>query len=158
MNHNSQKSPQNRAVFDRFDRSVVFLKIQLLLNTNAKGEVKREEVISIARLQEDRERIVASIGVAGLWGHVSFFLGVIFAVLGVIGDAANVTLGLEPMSWFLLAIVASVLSIPWFIGLAMAWYLSTTEAKSEKEELTLKQKKLSRFQVKRCLSLCLGKC
>ena len=83
----------------------------------------------MTRLWEDRKRIVASIGVQGLWGHISFFLGIVFAVLGVIGDAANVTLGLDPISWFLLAIVASVLSIPWFIGLAMAWYLSTTEAK-----------------------------
>jgi len=88
----------------------------------------------MARHWEDRKRIVASIGISGLCGHISFFLGVIFAVLGVIGDAANVSLGLEPMSWFLLAIVTSVLSIPWFIGLAMAWYLSTTQAKSEKEE------------------------
>ena len=67
-------------------------------------------------LWEDRKRVVASIGVQGLWGHISFFLGIIFAVIGVIGDATNVTLGLEPMSWFLLAIVASLLALPWFIG------------------------------------------
>jgi len=85
-------------------------------------------------LWEDRKRVVASIGVQGLWGHISFFLGIIFAVIGVIGDATNVTLGLEPMSWFLLAIVASLLALPWFIGWAVAWYLSTTEAKSKKEE------------------------
>lgn len=88
----------------------------------------------MARRWEDRKQMAASIGTAGLWGHICWFLGIIFAVLGVIGDAANVSLGLEPMSWFLLAIVASVLSISLFIGLAMAWYLSTTEAKSEKEE------------------------
>jgi len=83
---------------------------------------------------EDRKQIVAGIGVSGLWGHISFFLGIIFAVLGVIGDAANINLGLEPMSWFLLAIVAFLLALSLFIGWAVAWYLSTTEAKSEKEE------------------------
>jgi putative effector of murein hydrolase LrgA (UPF0299 family) len=55
-------------------------------------------------------------------------------VLGVIGDAANVKLGLEPTSWLLLAIVASVLSVSLFIGWAVAWYLRSTEAKSEKKE------------------------
>jgi len=83
----------------------------------------------MTRRWEDRKQAAASIGPAGLWGHVSWFLGIIFAVLGVIGDAANVTLGLEPLSWFLLAIVASVLSISLFIGWAIAWYLTTTEAK-----------------------------
>jgi len=88
----------------------------------------------MARLWEDRKRVIASVSRAGLWGGTTFFLGVIFAVLGVIGDAANVTLGLEPMAWFLLAIVVSVLSVTFYIGWAVAWYLSTTEAKSKKEE------------------------
>jgi len=88
----------------------------------------------MAKRWEDRKRIVDSIGVAGLWGHVHWFLAVIFAVLGVIGDAANVTLGLEPMSWFMLAIVVSVLGIPMFMGVTLGWYLRSTETKSEKEE------------------------
>ena len=83
---------------------------------------------------EDRKRMVAGIGLEGLYGHIGWFLGLIFAVLGVIGDAANVNLGLEPISWFLLAIVASLLAIPFFMGVGVSWYLSTTEAKSEKEE------------------------
>jgi hypothetical protein len=50
-------------------------------------------------------------------------------VLGIIGDAANATLGLEPMSWFLLAIGAFVAGISFFIGWTAAWSSITTEAK-----------------------------
>jgi len=82
---------------------------------------------------EDRKQM-ADVRVAGLWGHICWFLGAIFAVLGIIGDAANVTLGLEPTSWLLLAIGAFVAGIPFFIGLGLAWYLRTTEAKGEKKE------------------------
>ena len=82
---------------------------------------------------EDREKLKASLGSVGLSAHICWFLGVIFAVLGIIADAAN-TLGLEPTSWFLLAVVAFLASIIWFFGVALAWYLRTTEAKSKKEE------------------------
>ena len=78
---------------------------------------------------EVREKLIASRGSEGLWGHALWLLAVIFAVLGVIGDAVNATLGLEPMSWFLLAIVTFLASITFFIGLAISWYLETTETK-----------------------------
>ena len=45
------------------------------------------------------------------WFFISLFLeclGLLFAVLGVIGDALSIMLGLESMSWFLLAIFFSV--------------------------------------------------
>jgi len=82
---------------------------------------------------ENRKQM-ADVRVAGLWGHTGWFLGAIFAVLGIIGDAANVTLGLEPTSWLLLAIAVFVASIPFYMGLGLAWYLRTTEAKSGKKE------------------------
>lgn len=74
---------------------------------------------------EDREQVRASIGSGGLLGHVSWFLGIIFAILGAISDVMDEALGLTSMSWFLLAIVVSLLSIPLFIGWAVAWYLET---------------------------------
>jgi len=86
----------------------------------------------MARHWEDREKIKVGIGSEGKWGHIFWFAAALFAVLGIVGDAANVTLGLEPMSWFLLAIVAFLASITFFIGWAVSWYLETTEAK-EKE-------------------------
>ena len=72
---------------------------------------------------ESRENMKASIRTSGLWGHILWFLGAIFAILGIIGDATNTNLGLEPLSWFALAAVVVLLSICMFIGLAIAWYL-----------------------------------
>jgi len=82
---------------------------------------------------ENRKRM-SDVRVMGLWGHAGWFIAVIFAVIGIIGDAANVAVGLEPMSWLLLAIFAILASIPFYLGLGMAWYLRTTEAKSKEKE------------------------
>ena len=83
----------------------------------------------MARHWEDREKMIASLGAGGGWAHTLWFIAVIFAVLGVIADAMNATIGLEPISWFLLAIATFLASITYFIGLAISWYLKTTEAK-----------------------------
>ena len=80
---------------------------------------------------EDREKMIARLGASALWAHILWFLAVIFVILGVIADAVNSPLGLEPMSWFLLAIAAFLASITYFIGWAISWYLKTTEAKKE---------------------------
>ena len=73
---------------------------------------------------ESRENMKASIRTSGLWGHILWFLGVIFAILGIIGDATNATLGLEPLSWLVLAAVVVLLGVCMFIGLAVSWYLA----------------------------------
>ena len=83
----------------------------------------------MVRHWEDREYLKKGIGSAGMWGHILWFLGLIFAVLGVTWDAMDITFGLTSMSWFLLAIVTSLLSIPMFIGMALGWYLETTSKK-----------------------------
>ena len=83
------------------------------------------------RHYEDREQMRAGIGSGGKTAHIYWFLAAIFAGLGISGDAANVTLGLEPISWFLLAIAAFLASITYFIGWAVSWYLETTEAKKK---------------------------
>ena len=80
---------------------------------------------------EDREKLKAGLRSTGAWGHYCWFLGMIFAVLGIIADAANVTLGLTSMGWFLLAIVTLVVSITMFFGMGLAWYLITTDRKKE---------------------------
>lgn len=81
----------------------------------------------MARHWEDRNYLVNSIGSAGSWGHALWFLTIIFAIIGVISDLANTAIGLTSMSWFLLAIVFGLLCIPFFIGIAMAWYLKSLE-------------------------------
>ena len=72
---------------------------------------------------EDREKLVASLGRQGMWAHVCWFLGAIFAVLGIIAGAMNSAVGLQPTYWFLLAIVAFLAGIPFFMGVALSWYL-----------------------------------
>jgi len=79
----------------------------------------------MVRAWEDLEKMKAGISSEGAWGHVLWILAIIFAVLGVIADAANVKLGLNACSWLLLAIVVAVLSVSSFIGWAVAWYLKT---------------------------------
>ena len=78
---------------------------------------------------EIRENMRANKRSSGLWGHIAWFIGLICVILGIIGDATNTTLGLEPLSWFALAAVVVLLGICMFIGLAISWYLKTTETK-----------------------------
>ena len=66
-----------------------------------------------------------------LMSRILFALGIIFAILGVISDAIDVTIGLQPISWFLLAICVFVAGIPPCIGWAVAVYLKTIKAKKE---------------------------
>ena len=73
-------------------------------------------------------------GLMRVWGGACWILGAIFAILGIIGDAMNATLGLEPTSWFLLAIALFVASIPEYIGWAVAVYFDAKEAKSKEKE------------------------
>jgi hypothetical protein len=82
----------------------------------------------------DRKKILASGGGWMMMAHYSTFVGMAFLLLGVISDAINSTLGLEPTSWLLLAIFAMLFSIPSFIGWHSALHLDATEAKREKEQ------------------------
>jgi hypothetical protein len=55
---------------------------------------------------KNREEVKTEIRDCDRVAGVSHYACFIFAALGVIGDAVNITLGLELMSWFLLSIVA----------------------------------------------------
>jgi len=96
------------------------------------------EVISMANSWEkswnDRKKILASGSGWMMMGHICAFVGIAFLLLGVISDAINATLGLEPTSWLLLAILAMLFGIPAFIGWHSALHLDATEAKREKEQ------------------------
>ena len=80
---------------------------------------------------ENREYLKASLGSSGMSAHICWLLGIVFAILGIIADAANITLGLTSMGWFLLAIVTFLVSITMFFGMGLAWYLITTDRKKE---------------------------
>ena len=74
-----------------------------------------------------KKEIVDGIGSSGAFGHAFWFLSIICAIIGIISDLGNWTLGLKVMYWFQLAIVLGILSISIFIGWAVAWYLKNTE-------------------------------
>jgi len=82
----------------------------------------------------DRKKILASGSGWMMMGHICVFVGIAFLLLGVISDAINTTLGLEPTSWLLLAIFAMLFGIPSFIGWHSALHLDAMEAKKGKEE------------------------
>jgi len=79
----------------------------------------------------DPQSIIDAGGYHLLGSRIFFILGLIFAILGIISDAMNATLGLEPISWFLLAIGVFVAGIAPCIGWAIAVYLKAIEAKKE---------------------------
>ena len=57
---------------------------------------------------KNREEAKKEIRLCALVGGLFQYVSLGFAALGVISDAFNITLGLESMSWFLLAIVVGV--------------------------------------------------
>lgn len=72
-------------------------------------------------------------GMSGVMGSVAFWLGLVFVVVGIIAEAKNTALGLEPMSWFLLAIAAFVLGLAYSLWCLIGLYFHVRETKSKKE-------------------------
>jgi len=81
---------------------------------------------------KNREHVKAEIRRCALAGEIVQLLGILFAALGIIGDALNLTLILEPTSWFLLAIFASVGAISPTLHLVLAKHLLGIETESKK--------------------------
>ena len=77
-----------------------------------------------------RDEIVAAGAAHCDAGFILGILGISFAVLGVIGDAMNIILVLEPTSWLLLSIVTCLVAIACFIAWALAVLLVAMEAKN----------------------------
>ena len=77
-----------------------------------------------------REEIIAAGGAHCDAGFVTGILGIAFAGLGVISDAMNITLSLEPTRWLLLSIVFCLTAIASWIAWALAVHLDAMEAKS----------------------------
>ena len=100
------------------------IKEELSSTWNSKPFKKREEVKTEIR---DCDRF------AGISQYSCF----IFAALGVIGDAMNITLGLESMSWFLLAIVAGLNAMIGHMHVVVAKHLLGIEAESKKGKIEL---------------------
>ncbi len=82
---------------------------------------------------KDREEVKAEIRDCGRTAAVFTYVCFIFAALGVIGDALNMTLGLESMSWFLLAIVAGLNALYGHVRFTVARHLFGIETIRRKE-------------------------
>jgi len=83
---------------------------------------------------KDREEVKKDIRLCALMGSIVTFCSIGFAVLGVIGDALNITLGLESMSWFLLAIWAGLTAIIPNMRSSVAKHLYGMESEIKKQE------------------------
>ena len=83
------------------------------------------------RYATSRELIAGKATMWAMLGGACWILGVVFAILGIVADAMNSTLGLESISWLLLAIAAFVVSAIWYLSWAVAVYLRATEAKKK---------------------------
>ena len=82
---------------------------------------------------KNREHVLAEIRLCGQAGGVITLLSLLFAAIGIISDALNITLGLEPMSWFLLAIFGMVSALGPTLHVVVAKHLLGIEAESKKE-------------------------
>ena len=80
-----------------------------------------------------REEIVASGGAHCDGGFVLWFFGISCVVLGIVGDALNVTLVLQPISWFLIAIFFGLSATVSWITWMLAVHLDTIEGQNKKE-------------------------
>jgi len=82
---------------------------------------------------KNREEVKAEVRLCSTVGTVFQLLSLLFAILGIIGDALNSTLGLETMSWFLLAIIVGISSVIPSMHAVVAKHLLGIEAESKKE-------------------------
>ena len=60
---------------------------------------------------QNREDVKHEVKLCSTVATVSQLLSLLFAIIGIIGDVLNMTLGLETLSWFLLAIILGVSSV-----------------------------------------------
>jgi hypothetical protein len=70
-------------------------------------------------------------GRMGIMGSVATWLGVAFAIVGIISEASRTLLGLIPTSWYLLAIASFVFSLGCWLGWAVGIYLHAKETESK---------------------------
>jgi hypothetical protein len=60
---------------------------------------------------KNREEVKTEIRKCALFGGIIVSIGLLFAIIGVIGDAFNRTLILESMSWLLLAVFFGIAAL-----------------------------------------------
>ncbi len=83
---------------------------------------------------KNREHVKAEIRRCAWAGTVFAYLSFLFAALGVISDALNTVLVLQPMIWLLLAIFAGLHAVVPDMHLVVAKHLFGIEAEREEEQ------------------------
>jgi len=78
---------------------------------------------------KSREELRPLVRSFGLQAHICWFLGIVFAILGIVAGAMNASLGLNSTGWLLLAIAVFVAGIPSWLTLMMARRLLGIESK-----------------------------
>ncbi len=81
----------------------------------------------------DRDGILAEIKFFTRLANAVMLLGFLFLAFGIIGDSLNITLGLEPTSWFLMAVFCMVGSISPKLHVVTDKHLLGIETERKKE-------------------------
>jgi len=116
-----------------YNSTALFLN-QAIKEVHACKHTRIEEVISMAPQKpfKDREEVKGEIRNWFIGSLVLELLGLLSAMIGIIADALDRTLGLETMSWFLLAIFFSVSAASPFVVSAVAKSLYGIESEIKK--------------------------
>jgi uncharacterized membrane protein YdbT with pleckstrin-like domain len=69
----------------------------------------------------------------GVMGGIGTWLGVIFAILGIIGEAIDATIGFEPIFWLVLAVVSLLFGLSCWLGWGLGMYFHVMGTKGKKE-------------------------
>jgi len=72
-------------------------------------------------------------GRMGIMGSIATWLGVAFAIVGIISEASLTLLRLYPISWYLLAIASLIFGLGCWLGWAVGIYLHAKETEKEAE-------------------------
>ncbi len=81
----------------------------------------------------DRESVSAEIRSFSRLANAVMLLGFLFLALGIISDSLNITVGLEPINWFLAAIFCMVGSISPKLHVVADKHLLGMETENKKE-------------------------
>ena len=82
---------------------------------------------------DDRESVLAEIRYFSRLANAVMLLGFLFFALGIISESLNINLGLEPTSWFLMAIFCMVGSISPKLHAVTGKHLLGMETENKKE-------------------------
>lgn len=80
----------------------------------------------------NREEVKDEVKKCSTFGTILQLLSFFLAIIGIISDALNTTLGLETISWFLLAIIVGIASILPEMHAVLAKHLLGIESESKK--------------------------